>query len=213
MSEQTRPGTLTTIAGLFGVGAQLTGLWDFRNAQAAPAMVIAAPEWVRLVQYQEGGETRVEAYVQPTFVNVGINERVEVVRGMDLSVSPAEGGKPMEGAEDMEFGWRSHGDFSATSQDGSQVGCPSEVYSGGTSTLVAAPNKPLAPVVLFAPKDGPTGPYFEPDQEYLVTLNVKRAVNDIPREKVFVLHVRQQDIELMRECKSPVPVAAADPPS
>ncbi len=181
-------------------------------------MVIGAPDRVRLVQYEEGGQTRIEAYVQPTLVNVGINERVEVIRGMDLSVRPVEDGEPVEGAEAMEFGWRNHGQFSATpqdrSRDASPVGCPSDVYSGDTASLVAAPNEPLAPVVLFDPKETPASPYFEPDRRYLVTLRVERTVNENPKVccREFEVSVTQEDIDLMEGCKSPVPIAA-DPPS
>jgi hypothetical protein len=55
-----------------------------------PQLVRCAP-----TQYQEGDRAIIEAYVQPTFVNSGVNERVEVIRGMSLSVEPTGGGAAM----------------------------------------------------------------------------------------------------------------------
>jgi hypothetical protein len=162
------------------------------------------PDRIRLVQYQQGGETIIEAYVQPTFVNRGLNTRVEVIRGIGLSMEPAEGGPA------LEFRWRNHGKFSASTTGGSSARCVAEEYTGDTSSLVLAPNQALAPVVLFGPKVERTVPYFEPGS-CQVTLTVERTANETPLEKTVGVTLTQDAIDLMNQCKSAILVPANPP--
>ena len=130
---------------------------------------------------------------------------------MDLSVQPIEDGDPVEGGETLEFGWRNHGAFAVASDASAQAGCPTDTYSGDTASLLVKPNEPLAPVVLFDPKEQPEGMYFEPvepEQRYLVTLTVDRTINEREREKRVEIAVTPKDVDLMQECKSAVLMAA-----
>ena len=175
---------------------------EYQNKMKDPQMDWGMPDRVRLVQYQGGNEAIIEAYVQPTFVNRGLNEKVDVIRGMSLSVEPAKGDSPA-----LDFRWRNHGKFSAATTDGSSTKCVAEEYTGDTTSLVVAPNQPLAPVVLFGPKAEQTEPFFEPGR-YHMTLAVERTVNEDLLEKTVVVTLTQAVIDLMEECKSAVLVPA-----
>jgi len=142
--------------------------------------------------------------VQPTFVSRGLNTRVEVIRGMGLSMELAEGGSA------LDFRWRNHGKFSASTTGGSSAKCVAEEYTGDTGSLVAAPNQALAPVVLFDPKVERTGPYFEPGS-YLVTLTVERTANETPLQKSVEVILTQDAVDLMNQCKSAI-LLLANPP-
>lgn len=202
------PTTLTAIGALItafvALGTNVVGILDYRNKLSDPLMDWGMPDRIRLVQYQEGDETIIEAYVQPTFVNRGLNTRVEVIRGMGLTMEPAEGGST------LDFRWRNHGKFSATTTGGSSAKCVAEKYTGDTDSLVVAPNQALAPVVLFGPKVERTDPYFEPGR-YLVTLTVERTANQTPLEKTVEVILTQEAVDLMDECKSAI-LLPANPP-
>jgi hypothetical protein len=202
------PTTITAvialIASIFAIVPNVVGLLDYRNKTSDPLMDWGMPDRIRLVQYQEGDETIIEAYVQPTFVNRGLNTRVEVIRGMGLSMEPTEGGTA------LELRWRNHGKFSASATGGSLARCAAEEYTGDTSSLVLAPNQALAPVVLFGPKVERTTPYFEPGS-YRVTLAVERTANETLIEKTVEVMMTQEVIDLMDQCKSAVLIPANPP--
>jgi hypothetical protein len=197
-------GRLTTITAVVALIVSIAamipnvvGFLEYRNKMSAPLMDWGMPDRVRLVQYQAGDETIIEAYVQPTFVNRGLNTRVEVIRGMGLSMEPTEGGPA------IGFRWRNHGKFSASTPSGSLTRCVAEEYTGDTGSLVAAPNQALAPVVLFGPKVERTDPYFEPGS-YQMTLTVERTANETPMEKTVEVTLTQDAIDLMDECKTAI---------
>lgn len=195
---------IALVASILALVPNAVGLLDYRNKLSDPLMDWGMPDRIRLVQYQEGDETIIEAYVQPTFVNRGLNTRVEVIRGMGLTMEPAEGGSA------LEFRWRNHGKFSASTTGESSSRCVAEEYTGDTSSLVVAPNQALAPVVLFGPKVERTVPYFEPGN-YLVTLTVERTANETPLEKTVEVVLTQEAVDLMDQCKSAI-LLPANPP-
>jgi hypothetical protein len=177
---------------------------EYRDKTSPPRMDRGMPDRIRLAQYQARDQTIIEAYVQPTFVNRGLNTRVEVIRGMSLSMQPAEGGSA------LEFRWRNHGTLSASTTGESSARCVAEEYTGDTSSLVVAPNQALAPVVLFGPKVERTAPYFEPGS-YLVTLTVERTANETSLKKTAEVVLTQEAVDLMGQCKSAILIPANPP--
>jgi hypothetical protein len=203
--ELTKPAGLPTtitaivalVASIFAIVPNVVGLLDYRNKMSDPLMDWGMPDRIRLVQYQEEDGIIIEAYVQPTFVNRGLNTRVEVIRGMSLAMEPTEGGSA------LDFRWRNHGKFSATTSGGSATQCVAEEYTGDTAPLVASPNQALAPVVLFGPKVERTDPFFQPG-DYLATLSVERTANEAPLKKKVEVTLTQDAINLMDQCKSAI---------
>jgi hypothetical protein len=178
--DNNKAGVLTTITAVVALGISLinavfAGI-PVISGFVDPKVAVGEPDRIRLVQYQDENDTRIEAYVQPTFVNRGWNEQVEVIRGMTLKAQPVKGGSPS--GSPMEFRWSNHGKFSATASNNTSTGCPAEEYAGNTRRLALAPHDPVATVVLFEPAAKVEDLYFEPGKQYEMTLDVEPTVNE-----------------------------------
>lgn len=176
-----------------------------------PKVETGMPDRIRLVQYKDENRTRIEAYAQPTLVNVGWNTQVEVIRAASLMVEPMEDGDVIEDdAKAMEFGWRNHGKFVAAPADNASLPCMAEEYSGDTALLVASPNEALAPAILLDPTTKPDRPYFKPGS-YRMTLTLKRTINEDPLEEMFEVEITEDHIDAMNQCKSSATLISALP--
>jgi hypothetical protein len=133
---------------------------------------------VRIVQGRESGSAYV--YLQPSFVNTGGNNRVEVIRGMTLDVA---------GPASAELQWtqqlRLVGDADS---DGL-----SYEYAGDAAPIVVSPSAASSALALF---DAPAGWHFEPGT-YTFTLRADRVVVSAPMEASFAVTLSPENIAFL----------------
>ena len=144
-----------------------------------PSVVLILPEQIRLAQ--GGGAGNAIAYLQPTLVSTGNNDRVEVVRDLRLVVTPPDGGDP------RAFAWDESGRllFDAGTQRLSYE------YLSDAAPLLVTPREAQNPLALF---QGPDGWLFEPGA-YELRLVADRIVASGSLEATFEIELTADEVD------------------
>ena len=141
-----------------------------------PQIMLIMPDQVRIVQGRESGSAYV--YLQPSFVNTGGNNRVEVIRDMTLDVA---------GPTAAEFQWtqqvRLVGDGDGLSYE----------YAGDAAPIVVSANAASSMLGLF---DAPSGWHFAPGV-YTFTLRAERVVVAAPTEATFTVTLSAEEVAFL----------------
>jgi hypothetical protein len=145
-----------------------------------PDVVLILPDQIRVAQGRESGSAYV--YLQPAFVSTGKNERIEVVRDMELVVQPPTG-------ESARFRWDQQLRLVTDPDSG---GLRYE-YVADAVPLLIGPRDASAPLSLF---DAPSGWFFVAG-DYTFTLIAERVVVGQPLQDDFRLTLAQSDIEFL----------------
>jgi hypothetical protein len=162
------------LASGLAVVLSLASLWV---STREPEVVVILPEVVRLVGGGQSGASYV--YLQPAFVSTGVNDRVEVVRDMNLVVRPGDGSAPVE----ME--WASQ---AALETDAN--GELSYRYEADAVPLLVGPRSASSPLALF---QAPRGWFFD-EGTYEFTLEARRVVVDDPLTATFQVTIDADDL-------------------
>ena len=144
-----------------------------------PSVVLLLPEQIRIAQ--GGGAGNAIAYLQPTLVSTGNNDRVEVVRDLRLVVTPPDGSDP------RAFAWDESGRFlfdAATNRLGYE-------YLTDAAPLLITPREAQNPLALF---QGPDGWLFVPGT-YEVRLIADRIVATGALEATFELEMTAGQVD------------------
>ena len=146
-----------------------------------PAVTILLPDQIRFVQGERIGFAY--AYLQPTFVSRGENDRVEVIRDMHLELTPVGGG------ETVTFGWDEVGRLTFDPADQSLT----YEYLADAVPLLIAPDSAENPLSLF---QGPPGWFLEAGT-YRVELVAGRVVASSSLESEFEITLSDADIDFL----------------
>jgi hypothetical protein len=146
-----------------------------------PSVAILVPDQIRFVQGERIGYAY--AYLQPTFLSTGANDRVEVVRDMRLEITPASGG------DTMTFAWDEVGRLDFDPADDSLT----YVYLADAVPLLIAPDAAENPLGLF---QGPEGDFLEAGT-YRVELVAERVVADDDLRSAFEITLTQADVDFL----------------
>jgi hypothetical protein len=146
-----------------------------------PSVAILVPDQIRFVQGERIGYAY--AYLQPTFLSTGANDRVEVIRDMRLEITPASGG------DTMTFAWDEVGRLDFDPADDSLT----YVYLADAVPLLIAPDAAENPLALF---QGPAGSYLE-SGTYRVELVAERVVADDDLRSAFEITLTQADVDFL----------------
>ncbi|MDQ7858459.1 MAG: hypothetical protein QN174_03350 [Armatimonadota bacterium] len=145
-----------------------------------PEIVLILPDQVRVAQGDDFGFAYM--YVQPAFVNTGINDRVEVLRTMTIEVQAPAGGGP------TIFEWDERGEL-VYNADGSL----SYRYLADAVPLLVSPRDAQVPFAVF---NGPKGWYFG-EGTYRMRLLAHRVVSRRPLEGTFEITFAQRDVDFL----------------
>jgi hypothetical protein len=148
-----------------------------------PAVRLILPDQIRFVQGERIGFAY--AYLQPTFVSTGENDRVEVIRDMRLVLTPSDGGAP------VEFAWDEVGRLEFDAADDSLT----YEYLADPVPLLVAPDAAENPLALF---QGPDGWFLEPG-DYEVELIATRVVASDGLRATFELTITEEQIAFLDE--------------
>lgn len=146
-----------------------------------PEVVMILPDQARVAQGEDFGFAYM--YVQPAFVNTGVNTRVEVIRTMTLEVEPADGGKP------VEFYWDERGEL-VYDQAARSLNYR---YTADAVPLLVSPRDAQVPFAVF---NSPKGWYFKAGT-YRIRLIAHRVVSERPLEGAFEITLAQKDIDFL----------------
>jgi hypothetical protein len=146
-----------------------------------PSVAILVPDQIRFVQGERIGFAY--AYLQPTFLSTGANDRVEVIADMRLEITPASGG------DTMTFAWDEVGRLDFDPADDSLT----YVYLADAVPLLIAPDAAENPLALF---QGPAGSYLE-SGTYRVELVAERVVADDDLRSAFEITLTQADVDFL----------------
>lgn len=167
------------------LGASLTSLvlsiGSIIIATREPSVGVIVPEQIRFVQGERIGSAY--AYLQPTFVSTGGNDRVEVIRDMELTLTPADGG------ESATFTWDEVGQLTFDPEDDSLT----YEYLADDVPLLVAPDSVENPLALF---QGPSGWFLEAGT-YEIELEATRVVASSPIRVTFEVIVSDDDIAFL----------------
>jgi hypothetical protein len=142
-----------------------------------PAVLLLLPDQVRLTQARSEGYAY--AYLQPTFVSTGDNDRVEVIREMHLEIVATDGAI-------VELAWDESGRFVFDGADDSL----SYEYVADAAPMLVAPEAAQNPVALFQGPDG----WLLTSGRYEVRLVADREVAASPLEASFVFELSEDQI-------------------
>jgi hypothetical protein len=163
-----------------------------------PAVTILVPDQIRFVQGERIGFAY--AYLQPTFVSRGENDRVEVIRDMHLELTPAGGG------DTVTFAWDEVGQLTFDPEDESLT----YEYLADAVPLLIAPDSAENPLALF---QGPAGSFLEAGT-YRVVLVARRVVAQGELRSDFELTLTEADVDFLNEADGgqflTLPTAASD---
>jgi hypothetical protein len=147
-----------------------------------PAVVLVLPDQIRVAQAASAGYAY--AYLQPTFLSTGDNDRVEVIRDMRLEVRAPDG-------EVVELAWNESGRFDFDRSDGSL----SYAYVADAAPILVGPETAQNPIALF---QGPDGWQLSPGR-YEVRLVADREVATSPLEASFRLELTADQVAQLTE--------------
>lgn len=184
------------------LGASLTSLvlsiGSIIIATREPSVSVIVPEQIRFVQGERIGSAY--AYLQPTFVSTGENDRVEVIRDMELTLTPADGG------EAATFTWDEVGQLAFDPEDDSLT----YEYLADDVPLLVAPDSVENPLALFQGPDG----WFLAAGTYEAELEASRVVASSPIRVSFEVVVSDDDIEFLESSGGnsflSLPISAGD---
>ena len=125
------------------------------------------------------------AYLQPTFVSTGANDRVEVIRDMTLTVTR------LDDDESVELAWDEVGTFTFDPADDSLT----YEYVADAAPLLVAPDSAENPLALF---QGPEGWLLTPGR-YEVNLRATREVAASELEGDFQIEVTEEQVAFLNE--------------
>jgi hypothetical protein len=145
-----------------------------------PEVLLILPDQIRVVQGRQSGSAYV--YLQPAFVSTGRNERVEVIRDMNLVFV-------RQGADRAVFDWTQQ----LRLVTDPQTGALSYEYVADAVPLLVGPRSAASPLSLF---DAPDEWHFVPGT-YQVTLLAERVVTGQPLSADFTLTLSDADIEIL----------------
>jgi hypothetical protein len=148
-----------------------------------PAVTILVPDQIRFVQGERIGLAY--AYLQPTFVSRGENDRVEVIRDMRLQITPTSG------EETVTFGWDEVGQLTFDPGDESLT----YEYLADAVPLLIAPDSAENPLSLF---QGPAGWFLEAGT-YRVELIADRVVASAPLMAAFEITLGEADVDFLND--------------
>jgi hypothetical protein len=143
-----------------------------------PEVMLIMPDQVRIAQGRDSGSAYV--YLQPSFVNTGGNNRVEVIRDMKLDVAG-----PLAG----EFRWTQQLRLVG---DADSEGLSYE-YAGDAAPIVVSPSAASSALGLF---DAPPGWHFTPGT-YTFTLEAERVVVGAPMQATFSVTLSAEDVAFL----------------
>ncbi|MEP7158415.1 MAG: hypothetical protein ABI797_03235 [Chloroflexota bacterium] len=144
-----------------------------------PEVLVILPDQVRIAQGRGSGAAY--AYLQPAFVSTGRNERIEVIRDMDLEV--AGPGQP------AVFRWTQQLRLvGGTDGDGL-----SYEYVADAVPLLVSPRNAAAPLSLF---EAPQSWFFSPG-DYTFRLVADRVITGEPLTAEFRLTLSADDVALL----------------
>ena len=148
-----------------------------------PSVLMILPDQVRFAQGEGIGYAY--AYLQPTFVSTGANDRVEVIRDMTLTVTR------LDGEESVELAWNEVGTFTFDPADDSLT----YEYVADAAPLLVAPDAAENPLALF---EGPEGWLLTPGR-YEVDVWATREVAASPLEGGFEIEVTEEQVAFLNE--------------
>lgn len=148
-----------------------------------PSVVILVPDQIRFVQGERVGYAY--AYLQPTFLSTGANDRVEVIRDMRLEITPAAGG------DTLTFAWDEVGRLDFDPADDSLT----YVYLADAVPLLIGPDAAENPLGLF---QGPAGSYLE-SETYRVELVAERVVAEGDLRSSFEITLTDEDVAFLND--------------
>jgi hypothetical protein len=149
-----------------------------------PSVRLLLPDQIRFVQGEGLGFAY--AYLQPTFVSTGENDRVEVFRDMRLEVTPLAGGE-----EAATFGWDEVGRLVFDPADDSLT----YQYLADAVPLLVAPDSAENPLALF---QGPRGWFLEPGG-YRIELVADRVVASADLRASFEITLTESDVDFLND--------------
>jgi hypothetical protein len=163
-----------------------------------PSVLMLLPDQVRFAQGPGIGYAY--AYLQPTFVSTGANDRVEVVRDMTLEV------RPLDGGDSVELAWNEVGSFTFDPADDSLT----YAYVADAAPLLVAPEAAENPLALF---QGPDGWLLTPGR-YELRLVASREVAADPLEASFEVELSAEQVEFLDDADGTqflsVPIRASE---
>lgn len=159
----------------------LSGTAIFISLQQ-PEVILILPDQIRVAQGRESGSAYV--YLQPAFVSTGRNERIEVIRGMELEVTRA-------GEASVGFAWNQQLRLVSDRETG---GLNYE-YVADAVPLLISPRDAAAPLSLFDALDG----WFFAPGDYTFRLVAERVVTGQPLSDEFTLTIGEQDIVFLEQ--------------
>lgn len=148
-----------------------------------PSVLMILPDQVRFAQGEGIGYAY--AYLQPTFVSTGANDRVEVIRDMTLTVTR------LDDDESVELAWDEVGTFTFDPADDSLT----YEYVADAAPLLVAPDSAENPLALF---QGPEGWLLTPGR-YEVNLRATREVAASELEGDFQIEVTEEQVAFLNE--------------
>ncbi len=148
-----------------------------------PAVAILVPDQIRLAQGEGIGFAY--AYLQPTFVSTGENDRVEVIRDMHLEITPLAGG------DTMTFAWDEVGELTFDPADDSLT----YEYVADAVPLLVAPDSAENPLSLF---QGPGGWYLEAGT-YRIEIVADRVVASEDLRSSFEITLTEEDVAFLAD--------------
>ena len=147
-----------------------------------PSVLMILPDQVRFAQGEGIGYAY--AYLQPTFVSTGANDRVEVIRDITLTVTRLDG-------ESVELAWDEVGTFTFDPADDSLT----YEYVADAAPLLVAPDSAENPLALF---QGPEGWLLTPGR-YEVDVRATREVAASPLEGGFQIELTEERVAFLNE--------------
>ncbi len=142
-----------------------------------PEVMLILPDQIRVAQGRGSGSAFV--YLQPAFVSTGQSERVEVIRGMSLTVQPPAG-------EAATFAWDEQ--VQLAEERGERR--LSYRYVADAVPILVGPRSASAPLCLF---DAPDGWFFAPGT-YTFTLTAHRVVASEPVRATFSITLTAENV-------------------
>jgi hypothetical protein len=148
-----------------------------------PSVLMILPDQVRFAQGEGIGYAY--AYLQPTFVSTGANDRVEVIRDITLTV------RRLDDGESVELAWDEVGTFTFDPADDSLT----YEYVSDAAPLLVAPDSAENPLALF---QGPEGWLLTPGR-YEVDVRATREVAASELEGDFQIELAEEQVAFLNE--------------
>src|SRR5688572_28487546 len=148
------------------------------TATQQPSVSLLMPSQVRIAQGRATGSAYL--YLQPAFVNMAQNNRVEVIRDMSLHAT---------GPATTDFAWTQQ----LRLETDPETGALTYQYVADAVPLVVSPSNAASPLGLF---EAPNGWFFGAGT-YQLTLNADCVVADSPLTATFRVTLTAEDVAFL----------------